>query len=80
MIKQITPKEYAIFSFIKQYLSDYNKSPTRKEIGEAFSISMQGADYHVQKLYKRGIVILKIKGIRNIRLSKKYLGHQPHLW
>jgi len=79
-MKKITPKEYAVYGFIKQFFLDYNKSPTRKEIGEAFSITTQGADYFVQKLKFKKIVKLNSKGIRNIRVLKKYLGHQPHLW
>jgi len=76
----ITPKEYAVYSFIKQFLVDYNKSPTRREIGEAFSITIQGADYFVQKLKKKKIINLHPKTVRNIRILRKYLGHQPHLW
>ena len=79
-MKSLTPKEYAVFSFIKQFLADYNKSPTRKEIGGAFSITIQGADYFVHQLLKKEIVALKLKGIRNIRVLKKYLGRQTHLW
>jgi len=79
-MKSLTPKEYAVFSFIKQFLADYNKSPTRKEIGNAFSMTIQGADYFVHQLSKKEIVILKLKGIRNIRILKKYLGRQTHLW
>ncbi len=79
-MKPLTPKEYAVFSFIKQFLADYSKSPTRKEVGEAFSMTIQGADYFVHQLSKKEIVVLKPKGIRNIRILKKYLGHQRHLW
>jgi len=79
-MKSLTPKEYAVFSFIKQFLADYNKSPTRREIGEAFSMTIQGADYFVHQLLKKEIVALKPKGIRNIRVLKKYLGRQTHLW
>ena len=79
-MKPITPKEYAVYSFIKQFLVDYNKSPTRREIGDAFSMTIQGADYFVQKLKKKNILKLRPEGIRNIRIIKKYLGRQPHLW
>ena len=79
-MKSLTLKEYVVFSFIKQFFTDYNKSPTRQEIGDAFSITIQGADYFVHQLSKKEIVVLKPKGIRNIRILKKYLGHQPHLW
>ncbi len=79
-MKSLTPKEYAVFSFIKQFLTDYNKSPTRKEISNAFSITIQGADYFVHQLLRKEIIILKPKGIRNIRVLKKYLGRQTHLW
>jgi len=79
-MKPISPKEYAIYSFIKQFFIDYDKSPTRREIGNAFSMTTQGADYFVQKLKQKKIIKLKPKGIRNIRIIKKYLGRQPHLW
>jgi len=79
-MQKITPKEYAVFCFIKQFLEDYEKSPTRREIGEAFSITIQGADYFVQKLARKKIIMLLPEGIRNIRILKKYLGRQPHLW
>jgi SOS-response transcriptional repressor LexA len=79
-MRKITPREYAIFSFIKQFLDDYEKSPTRREIGEAFSITTQGADYFVHRLIKRGVVSLRSESVRNIRPTEKSLGHQPHLW
>jgi SOS-response transcriptional repressor LexA len=79
-MKSLTLKEYVVFSFIRQFLADYNKSPTRREISEAFSITIQGADYFVHQLSKKEIIALKSKGIRNIRILKKYLGHQRHLW
>lgn len=79
-MRKITPKEYAIFCFIKQFVADYDKSPTRQEIGKTFSITTQGADYFVHQLLKKKIISLRSKEIRNIRILKKYLGHQPHLW
>ena len=77
---KITPKEYAVFCFIRQFLIDHNQSPTRSEIALSFSITPQGADYFVHQLAKKQIIALKAKGIRNIRVLRKYLGRQKHLW
>ncbi len=79
-MKKITAKEYAIFSFIKQFLEDYGQSPTRRQISEAFSITVQGADYFVRQLAKKKVVSLRVKSTRNIRILKRYLGRQKHLW
>jgi SOS-response transcriptional repressor LexA len=79
-MKDVTLKEYVIFCFIRQFLEDYDKSPTRKEIAKAFSISIQGADYFVQQLQKKSIIQLKQQGIRNIKILKKYLAKQTHLF
>lgn len=77
---KITPKEYAIFCFIRQFLIDHNQSPTRKEIALSFAITPQGADYFVRQLVNKEVIQLRQKGVRNIRVLKKYLGRQKHLW
>ena len=77
---ELTQKEYAVFCFIRQFFEDFDKSPTRKEIGKAFSFTPQSADYFVHRLFKKKIISIHPKKARNIKILKKYLGRQPHLW
>lgn len=78
-MRKLTPREYGIFSFVRQYLQDHQKSPTRREIGQAFKLTPQGADYHIQHLNKKGFIKL-VKGTRNIRLLKKHYRRQRPLF
>lgn len=75
-MEKLTSKEYGIFAFIHQYIQDYRKSPTRKEIGAAFDLTAQGADYHVKKLAEKNYLALYSHSKRNIRLTKKYYRKQ----
>lgn len=77
---KLSPREYGIFAFICQYTRDHSKSPTRKEIGNAFYITPQGADYHIRKLTKKGFLHLTDHRRRNIRLKKDYYRRQISLF
>lgn len=78
-MKKLTPREYAIFAFIRQFIEDQRKAPTRKEIGKAIDLTPQGADYYVQKLAQKNFLKLT-EGERNIRLNEKHYRHQKSLF
>lgn len=78
-MKKLTPREYGIFAFIRQFIEDSLQAPTRKEIGEATNLTPQGADYHVQKLAEKDFIKLK-DGKRNIRLTKKHYRRQQSIF
>lgn len=78
-MRKLTPREYAIFAFIRQFTEDNQKAPTRKEIGKATNLTPQGADYHVQKLAQKKFLKLT-NGKRNIRLTKRHCRDQKSLF
>lgn len=79
-MKKLTPREYGTFAFIRQFIEDQMRAPTRKEIGKAINLTPQGADYHVQKLAEKGFIELKENRRRNIRLRRKHLRRQRSLF
>jgi len=79
-MEKLTPREYGIFSFVCQYVQDYQQSPTRKEIGRAFKMTAQGADYHIKKLVQKGFLDLSDHKKRNIQLVKKHYRKQISLF
>lgn len=78
-MKKLSAREYAVFAFIRQYILDHVTAPTRREIAEAFSITPAGAQWHVQRLNKKGFITL-VEGKRNIRLKKKHYRIQKVLF
>lgn len=75
---RLTNREYAVFSFVRQFWQDQLKSPTRKEIGQGFGFTAQAAHYYIKALCKKNFLTLG-KGPRNIRIKKKHYRIQPLL-
>ena len=69
----LTEKEKKIFLYIRECIKANEYSPTRKEIGDEFGITPQGAQKFINKLVQKGFIRLskqrKARPTRNIVLK-----------
>lgn len=60
-----------IYTFIQQYIGEYGRPPTNREIGTAVGILSTGhVDYHLTVLEKKGYILRERKKSRGIRLTQ----------
>lgn len=68
----ITPKQKAVFQYIKSYLSEKGFSPTFNEIANHFGYKSKGTVYkHIKALKQKGLIQQDWNRVRSIRLSGK---------
>lgn len=68
MIKPLTKKQQAIFSYIKQTIKKTGFPPTVREIGNQFSITVKGAYDHLKAIEKKGYLRCEAGKSRAIEL------------
>lgn len=76
-MKDLTPRQKEILTFIEQYIRDNNYPPTVRETARAFSISVKGAYDHLKALEKKGHIKTGIKRSRSIELIVPPQGDTP---
>jgi repressor LexA len=67
-VKNLTPRQKEVLSFIKSYVKDHSYPPTIREIAEEFDISTKGAYDHVKALEKKGAIACDAKRSRAIEI------------
>ncbi|MCH7762212.1 MAG: hypothetical protein IIB95_00545 [Candidatus Marinimicrobia bacterium] len=66
----ITPKQKAVFQYIKIYLKENNFSPTFEEIAHYFGYRSKGTVYkHIKALKQKGLIRQDWNRVRSIKLS-----------
>lgn len=75
----LTKREYAVFSCVRQFMSDQDRSPTRREIADLLNIAAQTVDGHLQRLAMKKFVALNPRVPRNIKLLRQDYRRQPKL-
>ena len=68
----LTLKQFEVFTFIKQFITDNCFAPTYQEIGKNFGYYPNAASEHVSALIRKGAVTVEKGKCRSIRLSKGY--------
>lgn len=76
-MKDLTPRQKEILTFIEQYIRDNNYPPTVRETARAFSISVKGAYDHLKALEKKGHIKTGTKRSRSIELIVPPQGDTP---
>jgi repressor LexA len=69
-MKDLTPRQKEILSFITKHISVHSYPPTIREIAEFFSMSVKGAHDHVTALKKKGILKNSGKRSRSLEVIK----------
>jgi repressor LexA len=69
-MKDLTPRQKEILSFITKHISIHSYPPTMREIAEYFSMSVKGAHDHVSALKKKGILRLDGKRSRALEVIR----------
>lgn len=65
----LTPRQQEVLSFIEQYTTTQGYPPSRSDIGRAMGFTVNGAEYYVRLLAKKG-AIERIPNIaRGIRIK-----------
>ena len=60
-----------IYTFIQEYIAEFGRPPTNREIGTAVGILSTGhVDYHLTVLEKKGYILRERKKSRGIRLTQ----------
>lgn len=67
----LTDKQQDTLDFIRQYVNDYNRPPTYREIAEAFEIVLNAAYGHVKALERKGVVKIVPSFARGIVLTEQ---------
>ena len=67
-MEELTHKEENILAYILGYLEDNEYPPTRKEIGDRFGMTKQGADHYIISLKNKGRIKLITGSYRNIKV------------
>lgn len=79
LMPKLTRREYAVFSCVRQFMSDSDRSPTRREVGEMLGIMPQTVHGHLKNLAQKKFVLLTPHKIHNIRLLRREYRRQPKL-
>jgi len=69
-MKDLTPRQKEVLSFITKHISIHSYPPTIREIADYFSMSVKGAHDHVTALKKKGIVRLNGKRSRALEVIR----------
>lgn len=71
MEQELAGLQGQIYTFIQQYMGEYGRPPTNREIGSAVGILSTGhVDYHLTVLEKKGYIVRERKKSRGIRLTQ----------
>ena len=71
-MKEPTVKQKDVFEFIKSFKNENEFSPTYREIGERFSITVKGAYGHAQALKKKGYIDIQPGKARAIKIINHF--------
>jgi repressor LexA len=55
-MKELTPRQREVLTFITRFINDHTYPPTIREIGKHFSVSVKGAYDHVTALKRKGYI------------------------
>ena len=68
--KRLTPRQFAVFKFIRERVDTTGFPPTRKEIADRFGFSSpNAAEGHLRALERKGLIALHPKEARGIQLK-----------
>ena len=68
--KRLTPKQFAVFKFIRDQISNSGVPPSRKEISDHFGFSSpNAAESHLRALERKGLISTMPHQARGIRLE-----------
>lgn len=68
--KRLTPKQFAVFKFIRDQISTSGVPPSRKEISDHFGFSSpNAAESHLRALERKGLISTIPRQARGIRLE-----------
>lgn len=68
--KRLTPKQFAVFKFIRDQISTSGVPPSRKEIADHFGFSSpNAAESHLRALERKGLISTVPHQARGIRLE-----------
>lgn len=68
--KRLTPKQFAVFKFIRDQISTSGVPPSRKEISDHFGFSSpNAAESHLRALERKGLISTMPHQARGIRLE-----------
>ena len=69
MVK-ITKRQVQILKFIRNFIEENDYSPTFRDIAEHFKITVNGAQYHVIALEKKGCITYQKGKSRTITIKR----------
>jgi repressor LexA len=72
-VREITKRQTAVLSFIKEFLGLNGYAPTIREIGEHFGITFNGARDHLTALIKKGFIKNQHRKARTMIVLKEGL-------
>ena len=67
---ELTGKQQAVLNYINDTIKDLGYSPTIREIGDNFGITVKGAYDHINSLKKKGYITMTPDRARTIRVLK----------
>lgn len=77
MIDKLTPKQRAVYHFIRQFVGWHGYAPTIREIGEEFNLrSTNTVNYHIEALEKKGYIRRRGNMARAIELVEREAGRR----
>jgi repressor LexA len=66
----LSERQRALLLFIEDYVNDYGRPPTNREIGNGLGIPSTGhVDYHLKRLEEKGYITRESRTSRGIRLN-----------
>ena len=72
----LSDRQRQMLSFIADYISEHDRPPTNREIGQAMGIASTGhVDYHLSVLAKKGYIARESNTSRGLRLTP---ASEPH--
>ena len=63
----LTPRQWQVYKFIRDYIRKEGRSPSRREIANEFEIYPSGAQAHLVLMSRKGVIRLS-PGARGIHL------------
>jgi len=70
-MESLTPRQFEILAFIREYLQTYSYSPSVRDVAAHFGISVPGAQKHIEALVRRGAIEKSVSTARSIRVVDK---------
>jgi repressor LexA len=69
-MEMLSDRQQQMLDFISNYISDHDRPPTNREIGQAMGIASTGhVDYHLSVLAKKGFIEREANTSRGLRLT-----------